>query len=217
MTSVESARQRRRRSDGEDTRQRITQAVVTTILERGYYQASSNAIARNAGVTWGAIQHLFGSREELMIAVLEDGWRRLDERLAAERIAGGGLEARVHAVLDVLATYYESPDHIAQTQILLDFASNPATSADTRRAIARHGEALNRAFQPLFEQALGEGAKDRDLVLFAFSTLRGYLGSRNIAQTISNLPSDETQRQMLVNAVASELRAEARRRGLSLR
>jgi hypothetical protein len=76
---------------------------------------------------------------------------------------------------------------------------------------------LNQAFQPLFEQALGEGAGDRDLVLFAFSTLRGYLGSRNIAKTISNLPSDARQRQMLVNAVASELRAEARRRGVSLR
>jgi AcrR family transcriptional regulator len=217
MTSVESARQRRRRSDGEDTRRRIIHAVVTTILENGYYQATSNAIARNAEVTWGAIQHLFGSREALMIAVLEDGWRRLDERLAAERIERGTLEARLRAVLDALATYYESPDHIAQTQILLDFASNPATSAETQRAIARHGDALNRAFQPLFEQALGEAARDRDLVLFAFSTLRGYLASGNIARRISNVPSDAKQRQMLVNAVAAELRAEARRRGLSLR
>jgi AcrR family transcriptional regulator len=217
MTSVESARQRRRRSDGEETRQRIIEAVVATILERGYYQATSNAIARNAGVTWGAIQHLFGSREALMIAVLEDGWRRLDERLAEEHIRRGALEARLRAVLEALATYYETPDHIAQTQILLDFASNPATSAETQRAIARHGKALNRAFQPLFEQALGEAANDRDLVLFAFSTLRGYLASGNIAQRISKLPSDAQQRDMLVNAVAGELRAEARRRSLSLR
>lgn len=217
MTSVESAQARRRRSDGEETRKRIIQAVVDTILERGYYQASSNAIARKAGVTWGAIQHLFGSREALMIAVLEEGWRRLEVRLAEERIAGGALEVRLRAVLDVLASYYESPDHIAQSQILLDFASNPATSSETRAAIDRHGEALNRSWRPLFEQALGDGARDRDLVLFAFYTLRGYLGSRNIAQTISDIPNDAVQRQMLVNAVAAELRAESRRRGGSLR
>jgi hypothetical protein len=117
----------------------------------------------------------------------------------------------------VLATYYESPDHIAQTQILLDFASNPATSAETRSAIRRHGNALNRAWQPLFEQALGEAARDRDLLLFAFYAFRGYLGSRNLARTIATVPADHVQRQMLVRAVAGELRAEARRRGVSLR
>jgi AcrR family transcriptional regulator len=217
MASVESGRRRRLRSDGEDTRRKIIDAVVHTILEQGYYQASSNAIARRAGVTWGAIQHLFGSREALMIAVLEDGWQRLVDRMAAEKIAGGALEARLRAVLDVLSTYYESPDHIAQTQILLDFTSNPATSDETRKAIARHGEALNRAWQPLFEQALGEGAQDRDLVLFAFYTLRGYLGSRGIAETIAAVPGDAAQRQMLVSAVAAELRNEGRRRGIRLR
>jgi AcrR family transcriptional regulator len=217
MTSVESARQRRLRSDGEDTRRRIIEAVVQTILEQGYYQATSNAIARRAEVTWGAIQHLFGSREALMIAVLEDGWQRLVDRMATEKIAGGALEVRLRAVLDVLATYYESPDHIAQTQILLDFTSNPKTSQETRKAITRHGEALNKAWQPLFEQALGEGAHDRDLVLFAFYTLRGYLGSRSIAQQIAAVPGDAVQRQMLVSAVAAELRSEARRRGIRLR
>ena len=215
MTRAEPTTRRLRR-DGEETRRRVLDAVVSCILDRGYYQASSNEIAREAGVTWGAIQHLFGSREALMIAVLEDGWRRLEERVSTERIAGGSLEMRLRGVLDVLATYYESRDHVAQIQILLDFAANPETSEDTRRAIDRHGQALIRAWQPLFEQALGEAASDPELVLYAFSTMRGYLSARSISVKIYDVPADAVQRQLLVSGVAASLRSEARRRGLAL-
>jgi len=52
----------RRRRDGEATRRKVLDAVVESVLDVGYYKASSNEIARRAGVTWGAIQHLFGSR-----------------------------------------------------------------------------------------------------------------------------------------------------------
>ena len=208
---------RRLRRDGEATRRRVLDAVVSCILEQGYYQASSNEIARRAGVTWGTIQHQFGSREALMIAVLEDGWQRLQERVGTEKIVGGSLEVRLWAVLGVLATYYESPEHLAQLQILLDFTANPDTSAETRRAIERHGRKLREAWEPLFAQALGDVATERDLVIFAFTTLRSYLTSRLIAESIADIPGDSAQRRLLVNGVASALRAEARRRGLSLR
>jgi AcrR family transcriptional regulator len=215
MTRVEVTRRLRR--DGVATRRRVLDAVVACILERGYYQASSNEIARRAGVTWGTIQHQFGSREALMIAVLEDGWRKLQDRVGTEKIVGGSLEMRLWAVLGVLAVYYESPEHLAQIQILLDFTANPDTSADTRRAIVRHGRELNKAWEPLFAQALGDAAKDRDLVIYAFTTLRGYLTSQQIASSIADIPGDAVQRQLLVSGVASSLRAEARRRGIALR
>jgi len=221
MTRVEPADRelpnRKLRRDGEATRQRVLEAVVACILEQGYYQASSNEIARRAGVTWGAIQHLFGSREALMIAVLEDGWRRLHERVATEKIAGGSLEARLRAVLDVLGSYYESPEHLAQIQIILDFTANPDTSAETRRAIERHGRELTKAWEPLFAQAVGDAAADHDLVVYAFTTLRGYLTARLIAASIADIPDDAVQRRLLINGVAAALRSEARRRGVPLR
>ncbi|MCU1453644.1 MAG: regulatory protein TetR, partial [Acidimicrobiales bacterium] len=74
-------RARKRASDGvgkndQATRQVMIDAAVASILERGFYRASSNEIARRAGVTWGVIQHHFGTRESLMLAVLEDGMER---------------------------------------------------------------------------------------------------------------------------------------------
>ena len=193
-------------------------AVVDTILDQGYYQASSNEIARRAGVTWGAIQHLFGSREALMIAVLNDGWSKLHRDVATQRIEGESLELRLRSVLDVLAGYYEQPEHLAQIQILLDFTANPETTATTRRAIKRHGSELTEAWQPLFHQALGDAADDDDLVLYAFSTLRGYLASRLIATSITaETRDDAVQRALLVDGVAAAIRAEAARRGVAIR
>jgi AcrR family transcriptional regulator len=77
VTETTPATVRRRRSDGEVTRRKVLDAAIETILEVGYYQASSNAIARRAGVTWGALQHQFGTREALLLEVLNERWGRL--------------------------------------------------------------------------------------------------------------------------------------------
>ena len=44
-----AARSKARRPRGEVTRERVLDAAVRCILDVGYYQASSNAIAREAG------------------------------------------------------------------------------------------------------------------------------------------------------------------------
>jgi AcrR family transcriptional regulator len=206
----------RRRRDGEATRRRVLDAVVESVLDVGYYKASSNEIARRAGVTWGAIQHLFGSREALMLDVLDDGWARLHAAVANTEITGVTLEDRLREVLEVLASYYEQPSYIVQVQILLDLSKNPATSAETRAAIERHGQELSQAWQPLFEQALGGAAKANDLSTYAFTALRGYLASRVIASTITDMPADTHARELLVRGVAAAIRDDATARGLPL-
>jgi TetR/AcrR family transcriptional regulator, regulator of cefoperazone and chloramphenicol sensitivity len=65
------------RQNHPDTRQRVIEAAICTIVEQGFYRASSNAIAERAGLSWGVIQYHFGSRESLMLAVLEEGTTRL--------------------------------------------------------------------------------------------------------------------------------------------
>jgi AcrR family transcriptional regulator len=214
VTETKAATTRRRRSDGEVTRQKVLDAAITTILEIGYYQASSNAIARRAGVTWGALQHQFGTREALLLGVLNERWGRLHERMTTTEIHGATLEERLERVLDVLATHYSTPEHLVQLQILLDLTHNPDTSQDAREAVAAHGRALNDAWQPLFVQALGPAARFTSLVAYAFLTLRGYLQSQLIASSIAETASDTRQRELLVRGVAAAIRKEAAERGV---
>jgi AcrR family transcriptional regulator len=211
-----SARPRRRRSDGEQTVRRLLDAAVACIREVGYYRASSNVIARHAGVTWGAIQHQFGTREGLLLAILEDRWAALNQRLASAEIVGETLEERLRCVVDVLASHYEQPDHLVQLLILLDLTRDPSTSAEAREAVTAHAAAMTQVWRPLFEAAIGEAAHDPDLVGYVFTTLRGYLTGNLFANTVATPRDDTVPRDLLVKGVAAALRAEAAQRGYVL-
>ena len=192
------------------------QAAIESILEKGYYQTSSNEIARRAGVTWGAIQHQFGTREQLLLEVMNDRWHDLQEQVATAQIAGETLEERLAGVVEVLATHYSEPAALAHMQIMLDLSHDPDTSKETRAAVAVHGTRLVEAWQPLFAQALGPAADDFELVAFAFATFRGFLQGNLIATTIGAKPSSRTQRRLVVYGVACALRLRAAEKGLEL-
>jgi AcrR family transcriptional regulator len=218
----------RRRSDAEETRRRVLDAVVATVTDIGYYKTSSNEIARRAGVTWGSIQHLFGSREQLMLDVVNDVGADMEARFAGAVVEGDTLEERLGSVLRILSTHYEQDSYLVQVQILLELSANPKMSALGDRMIERHGgNIFDRLARPLLAQAIGESAADDDLVLYAFLTFRGYLLSCGIGRRIAELPdgaiirlmgrstksSEATLRDMLVRGVAATIREEAQKRG----
>ena len=206
-TNTDAAPPRRRRGGLSDAsaRRRVIDAAVECILERGYYQTSSNDIARRAGVTWGAIQYHFGTREALLLEVLNHRWHELTEDLRHTEIRGDTLEERLTVLLEVLDRHYGEPEHLAHLQILLDLSRGPTTTASTRKAIADYGAALNEVWLPLFERALGEQAVDPLLQRFVFATLRAYLQSRVIAASLGPLADDSDQRRLLVHALALAL------------
>jgi AcrR family transcriptional regulator len=220
----------RRRGGTEETRRRVLDAVVATIIDIGYYKASSNEIARRAGVTWGSIQHLFGSREQLMLDVVNDIGVDIERRFALAPIDGNSLEERLGNVLRVMATHYEQDSYLAQMQILLELSANPKISVRHRRSIQRQSsDLLDHLAHPLLAKAMGSVAAEHDLVVFAFLTMRGYLTSRAISRRISELPDgavvklmgsksedDAILRSLLVRSVASTISEEARRRGYTL-
>lgn len=207
---------RRFRSDGAATRARIFEAVVECIVENGYYEASSNAIARQAGVTWGAIQHQFGTRQALLLALLEDRWHRLTERIAAAEVSGETLEERLECVMAALESHYGSPDHLVVTQIMLDLIQSPATNQATKKAVAEHGRELARVWRPLFSQALGEAARSEELVRYAFLTIRGYLSANTMAASLVPRRPDAPIRALLLRGVACAIRERAAEAGFKI-
>jgi AcrR family transcriptional regulator len=195
----------------------VLDAAVASILDKGYYRTSSNEIARRAGVTWGTLQHQFGSRELLLLEVLNQRWHDLQQEMATAEVLGTSLEERLHSVLGVLGTHYGDPAQLASLQILLDLSRDPEVSKATKRAIDQHGERLVEAWKPLFEQALGDAANDETLVRYAFVTLRGYLTGNLIASNITDTGDDHDQRELLVQGVACAIRQRAVQRGLRVR
>ena len=220
----------RRRNNAEDTRRRVLDVVVQTVIDIGYYKASSNEIARRAGLTWGSIQHLFGSRDQLMLDVVNHEAARLESLIGSATITGDTLEARLENVLDVLAESYDTDVYLVQMQILLELSANQRKSGRTERTMDRDGETFDRLAQPLLGKAIGEIASEADLVYYAFMSFRGYLVSSALARRIATLPEgalnkpmgraggggEVAQRKMLVQGVATTIRAEAKLRGIEI-
>ena len=76
MTPEQRAQRRRKRPVSQRersaaTQEQLIQAVVESLLERGYHQTSVNEICRRAGVSSSAVQHHFGGKRQLMMAVAE--------------------------------------------------------------------------------------------------------------------------------------------------
>jgi AcrR family transcriptional regulator len=205
-----------RRADAEATRARVLDAAVRCILDVGYYQASSNAIAREAGVTWGTIQHQFGTREALLLEVLKESLGKLDDDLARAAVAGADLEERLRSVLELLEGHYGRPEHLVSIQILLDLSADPGTSSSARRAVQQHGRSLTRIWEPYFVQAMGEAGQCAELVQYVFLTLRGYLTANLLVSRLQSVGHDPVIRDLLVKGVACSLTDRARELGLSI-
>ena len=198
------------------TRQRVIESAISCISEEGFYRASTNAIAERAGLSWGVIQYHFGSRELLMLAVLEEGTRRLVDDLSTADIAGETLTVRIAHYADILTRYYADPQYLAFLQVLLNLRHDPRTSAqtlDTMTAITATVEALlDRLAKSLFKDMAVRQPALRGLV---FHVLRGLALSEamlgalpfDTPQQVKNLPE---QRQLAVEALALLLDKESR-------
>jgi AcrR family transcriptional regulator len=217
--SQSGAPSRRRRSatgkDDQGTRQRVIDAAIRCILEQGFYRASSNAIAEAAGLSWGVIQYYFGSRESLMLAVVEEGSRRLIEGLAKTEITGETMPERLEQYFAVLESYYGDPEYLAFIQALLNLSHDPRTSAQTLESMTRDAAAIDTQLVRLTNQLFaGTGVRRRVLKTFPFYVLRGMALSEVM---LSTLPFDIRamqrnvldQQRFLIRAVALLIESES--------
>jgi AcrR family transcriptional regulator len=201
-------------TDAETANRRILTATIDCILDRGFYRASSNEIARRAGMTWGAIQYHFGTREKLMLAALEVFNRDFEATLAAahedEAFGVGTTAQRLEKLAGLLALQYARPQYLATLQIILNLSHNPETSAETAAALEHFEATLSAQLTSLIARAIGPEA-DSGTVTFVFHALRGL--------SVSHLINAETTARRVPPAQhALSLQEDARRlaEGLAL-
>jgi len=65
---------------GEATRERLLSAARAVLLERGFAQTSTRAVAQHAGIPLSLVHYHFGSKQQLLIEVLEHENEQLLER-----------------------------------------------------------------------------------------------------------------------------------------
>jgi AcrR family transcriptional regulator len=180
----------RRDDDGRnaeaDTRGRVIRAAVDCIIDLGFYRGSStNEIARRAGVTWGVIQHYFGTREGLMLAVLEDGAAHMISTVERARIDGSTASERMSQLIDVFSAHYGRREYLASLQVMLNMDHDPRTSADVRKTMNEVAERSNVHVRRLLREALGDAAQRPDLTTTIFLIVRGFGLSQQLLDSMA--------------------------------
>lgn len=168
------------------TRQRILEAAIESLAELGWTASTVAVIAQRAGVSRGAAQHHFPTRESLFAAAVEYVTEiRLDEiRRGAARLPSG--PRRTEAILTMLAGLYTGTLFKATLHLWVAAATEPTLHELVVRLEQHVGRQAHRAALDLLgvDEA---SAGVRQTVQGALDMARG-LG-------LANLLTDDTTRR----------------------
>jgi AcrR family transcriptional regulator len=199
----------------DSTRARVIDAAISCILDEGFYRASSNKIARRAGVTWGVIQYHFGTREALLLAVHERGLDELGQCLDDAVITGTTMEARLRSFVDALWSYYGRPEFLAYMQVMLNLSHDPTTADSTRAALQSVGARVHERMPALVRAVLATDLPDEEVERigrFVYNVVRGLALDQELleAMPIEHSSPEEfaAQRAELVQVLARGLEAD---------
>ncbi|MDT3438934.1 MULTISPECIES: TetR/AcrR family transcriptional regulator [unclassified Pseudofrankia] len=153
-----SAKGTRLNRRGLATRGRILDIAVDLLSGGGPDAVSANLIAREAGVTWGTIQHQFGEADGVWAAVIEHVSTSPDFYPKTEHLSSVlPLTRRLEAVVDLVWTALDSPSvravHNLRLYLPRDLAvleeEFPRTAAALAAWDARWAQAWDRIFDGL--------------------------------------------------------------------
>jgi AcrR family transcriptional regulator len=144
----------RREAGKQERRRRIIEAARDLIRETGNAGLSMRALAARAGVSLATPYNLFGSKQAIILAVLEDV-REYRQRFAALRTVGP-LE-RIFMALDLALQYYMDDPRFYKTLWMSVFEM----SDEVRQGILNSQR--DAFWQGLLEQAMDAGDLSNDM------------------------------------------------------
>lgn len=193
MTGVREPQQERSRT----TRRRLIEAALDSFGERGWHGVTVAVIAERAGVSRGAAQHHFPTREDLVAAAVDLlGEAQIDElRAQAADLPSG--TSRIERVVEMVLNLYTGPLFRAALQLWSVAATDEALRDVLVPLEARVGREAHRVTVELL--GVDESrAGVRELVQATLDLARG-LGLANL------LTDDARRRRQIVREWARTL------------
>jgi AcrR family transcriptional regulator len=201
-------RPRERRSHAErkaETRAKLIAAVVESIAETGLARTTAPEIARRAGVTWGAVQHHFGGKDGMLVAVLDDSFGRFAALMESIPLEDTSLEERARLFIDRAWQHFSSPHYRSTYEILLHYLGRE----EKRRGGAGGGwrERMFGAWDTLWQRLFGGTriSRNRHYVLqhYTISVLSGLASTLMLEGSEAAIRGSELE--LLKETLAREL------------
>ena len=157
-----------RETDSGGTRGRLIAAAAEVITDGNHISMPLRTVAQRAGATTGAIQHHFGNRNGLLLAVLAAHGKRTADRLRARRDQGSG---RPGNVVRAILLEYLPLDEERREEALVAYAFESMAINDNAMAAAYRAQYAELA-DLLAEHLPFSGPNEIDLLLAALGGFR---------------------------------------------
>jgi AcrR family transcriptional regulator len=183
-------------------RQRLLDATVEVLVERGWSGTSTTLVSQRAGVSRGAQLHHFPTKADLVLAAVEhlSDARRADLQVAAAELPTG--RRRTRAVLEMLAVHFTGPVFSAALELWVAARTDEALREAVGPLEQRIGRETHRAVVDLLGFDQSEPGV-RELVQATLDLVRG-LGLAN------TLTDDAARRRRILDQWAVVLDAQVR-------
>ena len=136
----------------ESRRRRILEAARSLIARGGMQALSMRKLAAEAGLAVATLYNLYGSRDDILFALIQDGIDRMVPILDAEAPIEEPL-ARCRAVITVSVRYFAENEAIYRPMLVASY-EGLSRGADADRRLARQAAAMQREG---IEQAIAQG------------------------------------------------------------
>jgi AcrR family transcriptional regulator len=157
----------------EETRQALVRAAVEMIAEVGYAATTTTLISQRAGVSRGALQHHFRSKNDIMLAILNEMSQQVNVGLDAGPLVALPLDERIDRLLNHYYAAYGTRLHFAALQIWLNALRDPELRRSVHYGLTMVDRAVLEAWRATFPET---DLDDRNLMAVRrviIGTIRG--------------------------------------------
>ncbi len=102
-----------------ETREKIISATIAMISESGFSGVTTPRVAELAGVSRGALQYHFSSKDDLVTEAVYEISYRVDEDFQLDKVATAPLPERISYVIDKYWSHYGSDLYLAALEIVI--------------------------------------------------------------------------------------------------
>ncbi|MEX3644833.1 TetR/AcrR family transcriptional regulator [Mycolicibacterium porcinum] len=202
---------RRTNRRGEATRENMLEAARKTLATGDPGAVSANRIAKDIGVTWGAVKYQFGDIDGFWAAVLQ----RTAERRAgmfSHHDSVASLRQRVAAIIDLLYDGLTAGDSRAIENLRASLPRDPAELERLYPKTAAELSSWGRGWLQTCQQAFADLGVDpervREVAAFIPGAMRGITSERQLGSFIDL----DVARRGLTNAIVTYLEESRSRR-----
>lgn len=195
---------------GIESRRRFIDQAIETLAAEGPAGASANLIAKQAGFTWGTVQHQFGDADGVWAAVIDVMDEVLRDVEVTRPLDDASISRRVNVVIERLWAGWDSPGVRAVENLRLALPRHAETLAaeypETEAALRRFDQTWQYVWSQLFADLPVSEIRLRRVRSLIPAALRGL---RQESDVVGYSDPDEGRRA-LIDAVVAYLEAVTR-------